>query len=177
MTPALRVSVLERAQHRDLLQLPIRLRAHCLTARGLVDSITVVAPCSTTASTLARPSSTITVGKFSRADPGARFTAFDFSYRLPYFRKYVTIYTDPAAHDNVFSVSAPGRAGFHPGVYPAQIPGARKFDLRAEAAVIDVPDINSIGGRFLYWESVQVQGYTNKGFLIGDQIGREGKGG
>jgi len=142
-----------------------------------VDSITVVAPCSTTASTLARPSSTITVGKFSRADPGARFTAFDFSYRLPYFRKYVTIYTDPAAHDNVFSVSAPGRAGFHPGVYPAQIPGARKFDLRAEAAVIDVPDINSIGGRFLYWESVQVQGYTNKGFLIGDQIGREGKGG
>jgi hypothetical protein len=29
----------------------------------------------------------------------------------------------------------------------------------------------------MYWESVQVQGYTNNGQLFGDWIGREGKGG
>jgi hypothetical protein len=32
-------------------------------------------------------------------------------------------------------------------------------------------------GQYLYWEGVQVQGYTNKGYIMGDAIGREGKGG
>jgi hypothetical protein len=32
-------------------------------------------------------------------------------------------------------------------------------------------------GRFLYWETIQHQGPTNNGFLAGDWVGRQGKGG
>jgi hypothetical protein len=35
----------------------------------------------------------------------------------------------------------------------------------------------SIGGRYQYWEGIQVQGYTNNGQLFGDWVGREDKGG
>jgi hypothetical protein len=35
----------------------------------------------------------------------------------------------------------------------------------------------SEGGQYLYVEGIQIQGYTNKGYLMGDSIGREGKGG
>jgi hypothetical protein len=41
----------------------------------------------------------------------------------------------------------------------------------------DPPHTRSNGGRFMYWEAVQVQGYTNKGQLFGHWIGREDKGG
>lgn len=37
--------------------------------------------------------------------------------------------------------------------------------------------MRSNGGEFLYWEQVQRRGYTNKGFIMGDWIGRESKGG
>src|SRR6267154_3687805 len=53
--------------------------------------------------------------KFGRNDPGARFGAFDFSYRLPFVRKYLTLYTDAFAHDDVSPVSAPRRAAIRPG--------------------------------------------------------------
>src|SRR6202453_4885701 len=39
--------------------------------------------------------------KNSAADPGARFGAFDVSYRLPFVRKWLTFYTDSEAHDEV----------------------------------------------------------------------------
>ena len=35
----------------------------------------------------------------------------------------------------------------------------------------------STGGSYLYTEFIQKQGYTNKGNIIGDAIGREGQGG
>ena len=34
-----------------------------------------------------------------------------------------------------------------------------------------------MNGEFLEWEAVQKQGTTNKGFLFGDAVGREDKGG
>ncbi len=53
--------------------------------------------------------------KYSREDPGARFSAFNFSYRLPFVRKYATFYTDSIAHDDVTPISAPRRAAFPDG--------------------------------------------------------------
>ncbi|MGC9158041.1 MAG: capsule assembly Wzi family protein, partial [Terracidiphilus sp.] len=34
------------------------------------------------------------IDKFGRNDPGARFGTFDFSYRLPFLRNWLTLYTD-----------------------------------------------------------------------------------
>ena len=123
------------------------------------------------------------VEKLSAADPGARFGTFDFNYRLPFLRHWVTLYADSLVHDDVSPISAPRRSGLHPGIYLARFPGLEHLDLRLEGANTEPtshynPDGTSINnGQFLYWEYVQRQGPTNKGFLVGDWVGREGEGG
>jgi len=123
--------------------------------------------------------------KDGRDDPGARFGAFDFSYRLPFVRKWLTLYTDSEVHDDVSPADAPRRAAYRPGLYLSHVPGISKLDLRVEAASTDPsssdhPSQNSYPshyGRFMYYEGIQKQGYTNQGQLFGDWIGREDKGG
>ncbi len=115
--------------------------------------------------------------KTSRDDPGYRLGTFDFTYRLPFFRHWITIYTDSLVHDDVSPISAPRRAGVHPGIYLTRFPGVEHLDLRAEVASTDTPSASLQSGQFLYWEEIQRQGPTNQGFLVGDWIGRQGKGG
>src|SRR5579883_568357 len=115
--------------------------------------------------------------KFSRNDPGARFGTFDFSYRLPYLRKWLTLYSDSLVHDDVSPISAPRRAGIRPGIYLSHFPGLDHLDLRVEAVSTDPVSNSTAQGQFLYYETVQRQGYTNKGSIMGDWIGRQAKGG
>lgn len=115
--------------------------------------------------------------KVSADDPGARFGTFDFSYRLPFLRRWVTLYTDSLVHDDVSPISAPRRSGVHPGIYVARFPGVEHLDLRLEWANTDTPSSSIQSGQFLYYETIQRQGPTNKGFLVGDWIGRQSKGG
>jgi hypothetical protein len=115
--------------------------------------------------------------KESPDDPGARFGTFDFSYRLPFLSHWVTLYTDSFVHDDVSPISAPRRAGIHPGIYLARVPGLEHLDLRLEGASTDTPSSSQASGQFLEYETIQRQGPTNKGFLVGDWVGRQGKGG
>ncbi len=115
--------------------------------------------------------------KSSNRDPGARFSAFDFNYRLPFLRNWVTLYTDSFAHDDVNPIDAPRRAAIRPGIYLSHVPFVPKLDLRVEAASTDSPTSRSNLGHFYYYEGIQQQGTTNKGFLFTDPIGREDKGG
>jgi len=115
--------------------------------------------------------------KDTRNDPGARFGSFDFSYRLPFVRNWLTLYADGEVHDDVSPIDAPRRAAWRPGLYLAHLPGVPKLDVRVEAATTDPPVSNSNGGDFMYIESIERQGYTNQGHIFGDWIGREDKGG
>ena len=115
--------------------------------------------------------------KFSRQDPGARFSTFDFLWRVPWDNHLITLYTDSFAHDNVFPISNPYRSGLRPGIYIARLPKLPRVDFRAEGTTTNPHDPESNNGRLLLWESVQVQGYTNKGYILGDWIGREATGG
>jgi hypothetical protein len=115
--------------------------------------------------------------KFSREDPGARFGAFDFSYRLPWVRNWFTLYADGEVHDDISPIDAPRRASWRPGLYLSHMPGLPALDMRVEAVYTDPPVGSSVHGSFMYWETVQVQGYTNNGQVFGDWVGREGKGG
>jgi len=115
--------------------------------------------------------------KLSGDDPGARFGSFDFSWRLPFLRNWLTLYADGEVHDDVSPIDAPRRAGWRPGIFLSHVPGAPKLDVRAEAAYTDPPISNSHSGQFMYYEYLQRQGYTNNGQIMGDWIGREGKGG
>lgn len=115
--------------------------------------------------------------KVGRDDPGARFGQFDFSYRLPFVRKWLTLYTDSEVHDDISAIDAPARGAWRPGLYLSHVPGVPRLDLRAEAVWTDASVSSSNGGYFMYWESIQRQGYTNRGQIFGDWIGREDKGG
>ncbi len=115
--------------------------------------------------------------KFSRNNPGARFTTFDFTWRTPWDNHLVTLYLDSFAHDNVFPISNMGRSGLRPGFYIARLPHLPRVDFRAEGVTTNVHDPESNQGRLLMWENAQPQGYTNKGYILGDWIGRESTGG
>ena len=115
--------------------------------------------------------------KYSRNDPGARFGSFDFDWRLPFLRNWVTLYSDSIAHDDVSPISAPRRSGVRPGVYLSHFPGLPHLDLRVEGASTDPVSDAQANGNFLYYETIQRQGPTNKGYLFADAIGRDAKGG
>ncbi len=116
--------------------------------------------------------------KFSRNDPGARFSGFNFSYRLPFVRNYLTLYADSESHDDLTPVSAPRRAAYRPGIYLSHFPMAKRLDLRVEGVSTDCSTLVCENGSHQYVENaVQKQGYTNKGNILGDWIGREAKGG
>jgi hypothetical protein len=115
--------------------------------------------------------------KFSRDDPGARFSAFNFSYRLPFVRNYLTLYADSETHDDLTPISAPRRAAYRPGLYLSHFPGMPKLDLRVEGVSTDCSTLICTSGGGNYRETIQRQGYTNKGNIFGDWIGREAKGG
>ncbi len=63
-----------------------------------------------------------------------------------------------------------------PGIYLPQIPKLPKLDLRVEAVYTDPDGGPSTQGRFIYWEFIYRDFYTNAGNLMGSWIGREGKG-
>lgn len=121
--------------------------------------------------------------KLGRDDPGYRLGTFDFTWRLPFLSHWVTLYTDSLVHDDVSPISAPRRSGYHPGIYLARFPGLQHLDLRLEGANTEPashanPDGTPTNqGQFFYWETIQRQGPTNNGFLVGDWVGRQGKGG
>jgi hypothetical protein len=115
--------------------------------------------------------------KNSPQDPGARFASFDFSWRLPWLTHWMTLYTDAMIHDDVSPVDAPRHAGVHPGIYLSRVPGIPRLDFRMEGMNTDPETTRSVRGSYLYWEGIQEQGYTNQGLIMGDSIGREGKGG
>ena len=115
--------------------------------------------------------------KYSKDDPGARYSAFSFSYKLPFLRKWLMLYADSICHDDVTPPSAPRRAAYRPGLYLSHFPGVSKLDFRVEASNTDTSTLRSLGGQFNYYETIQKQAYTNKGYIMGDWVGREAKAG
>jgi hypothetical protein len=121
--------------------------------------------------------------KDTAQDPGARFGAFDFTFRLPFARNLLTLYSDMEAHDAPSPIAKPLHGAFRPGLYLSRFPGVPRLDLRVEAADTDSSVASSpsyfasIGGIYQYWEILEKQGYTNQGQLFGDWMGREDKGG
>jgi hypothetical protein len=109
-------------------------------------------------------------------DPGDRRSTVDFTYRLPGFRKWLTLYDDSFVEDEVSPVGYPRRAAHNPGIYLSQVPGVQHLDMRFEAAFTNLPNlIEPPQGGFFYWNTRYLDGYTNKGNIIGNgTVGRQG---
>jgi Capsule assembly protein Wzi/PAP2 superfamily len=133
---------------------------------------------------LTSATSSTTAAADPRLSPGVRHGQFDFSYRVPFVRKWVTVYSDGLVHDDVSPIDAPRRAAWNPGVYVSHFPKLDKLDLRIESADTDASIPESNGGHFFYYESIYRDVYLNGGYanvpargtLMGSWIGREGKG-
>lgn len=106
-------------------------------------------------------------------DPGDRRSAFDLSYRVPGLRNWLTFYGDSFTEDEFSPISFPRKSAFRAGLYLPQLPKLRQIDLRAEGIYTDIPNL---GAGVSYFNTHYLSGYTNYSQIIGNAIGREGRG-
>jgi hypothetical protein len=129
----------------------------------------------------------ITFGSFRRSfspgntipgqplDPGDRRTGFDFKYRVPGLRRWLTIYNDALAEDEINPIGYPRRSAHAPGIFVSHIPGLERLDFRGEGYWTDLPGLRNLPGTW-YFNNHYLSGYTNEGFLLGHPVGRQGRG-
>jgi membrane-associated phospholipid phosphatase len=111
------------------------------------------------------------------SDPGDRRGGFDFTYRFPRLRNWLTLYGDAFTDDEISPWRNWNKAAVISGIYMPKIPKVPKLDLRAEGLYTDPPAMQpSLQHGFFYWNGRFVSGYTNDGTLIGSWIGRQGQG-
>jgi hypothetical protein len=109
-----------------------------------------------------------------RDDPGDRKSNFDFSWRLPFLSRVVTLYADAYSDDDPSPIDAPRRAVWSPGIYFARLPFLPHMDLRVEA-VSSTGLATNFGGQHYFINNQYLDGNTNKGFLLGNAVGRDGR--
>jgi hypothetical protein len=134
---------------------------HPMTLRTLIDNLKSV-------------SSTDVCNYGLDCDVGARSGDFDFHWRLPWLSKEVTLYADSYSHDDVNPIDAPRHGVWNPGIYFARLPWLPHMDFRAEA--VSSERLNQdVGGREYFWDNQYHDMGTNKGFLVGNAIGRDSR--
>jgi len=108
-------------------------------------------------------------------NPGKRLTSFDFSYRIPGLRNWLTLYRDSLAVDEYTPLTS-SRPSLNLGLYMPKLPKLNKADFRAE--VIGTPHTKEFAPGFVYYGLRRYRdGYTNDGNILGSWIGRAGRGG
>jgi hypothetical protein len=110
----------------------------------------------------------------SSSDPGDRRSGFDFLWRVPGFKRFVTIYSDSLADDEPNPLDAPRRSAWAPGIYFTQLPHLRHLDLRFET-YSTLLYRGDVGGQFFYWNNQYRDAYTNNGYLLGSWVGRDAR--
>jgi membrane-associated phospholipid phosphatase len=109
-----------------------------------------------------------------RTDPGDRKGGFDFRYRVPGLRNWITVYTDSYCDDDPSPLAAPRRAALNPGIFLTHFPGAARLDLRVEAPSTQPVGLDQ-GGQYNFYNLQYRSGNTNYGYLVGNSVGRDGR--
>jgi membrane-associated phospholipid phosphatase len=108
-------------------------------------------------------------------DPGDRKSGFDFSYRIPGLRNWLSLYSDFYSDDDPSPLASPRRSAMNPGLYLSHFPGISRLDLRIESASTQLMGAVDHGGTFLYFSTEYHDANTNKGILFGNATGRDGR--
>jgi len=110
-------------------------------------------------------------------DAGDRRGGFDFAYRLPGLRDWLTLYADAFTDDEANPWFAWNKTALTSGLYLSHVPKISKLDFRVEGIYTDPPGGSStVQHGFFYSNDRFRSGYTNDGNLIGSWIGRQGQG-
>jgi hypothetical protein len=107
-------------------------------------------------------------------DPGDRKGGFDFRYRIPGLRNWLTLYSDSYCDDDPSPLAAPRRAAINPGIHLTRVPGIPRLDFRVEAPSTTPLGLDQ-GGSFIYINGQYLSGNTNYGNLVGSWVGRDGR--
>ncbi|HLK54309.1 MAG TPA: capsule assembly Wzi family protein [Candidatus Angelobacter sp.] len=107
-------------------------------------------------------------------DPGDRKSGFDFSYKIPGLRNFLSLYGDFYSDDDPSPLASPRRGAMSPGLYLSHFPGISRLDLRIESASTQLMGVDH-GGTFLYYSVEYHDSNTNKGVLFGNATGRDGR--
>src|SRR6266849_2252743 len=101
-------------------------------------------------------------------DIGDRKSGFDFSYRVPGLRNWLTIYSDSYSDDDPSPLANPRRAAVNPGLYFSHLPALPKLDLRVEA--VSTQSLTSLdrGVGFFYFNTQYHDANLNHGNLFGN---------
>jgi hypothetical protein len=105
---------------------------------------------------------------------GNRQTGFQFSYRLPRLRNWLTLYSDSMAEDEPNPIAFPRRSAMNPGIYLSHFPAVPRLDLHIEGVYTDLPNLRQAG--IYYADPRYVSGMTNYGVIMGSWVGRQGRG-
>lgn len=110
-------------------------------------------------------------------DAGDRRGGFDFAYRIPGLRDWLTLYADAFTDDEPSPWLGWNKAAFTSGLYLSRVPRIPNLDFRVEGIFTDLPGGEpTVQHGFFYINSRFKSGYTNEGELIGSWIGRQGQG-
>ncbi len=119
-------------------------------------------------------STTSLVGQLGAHDPGDRKAGFDFRYRIPGLRNWLTLYSDSYSDDDPSPLAAPRRAALSPGIYLTRVPGIPRLSLRSEVASTSLLKGDE-GGWLNYINNQYHSGNTNYGYLIGNPVTRDAR--
>ena len=100
-------------------------------------------------------------------------TTADFSYRIPGFRNWLTLYGETLSEDEPSPIPYMRRNASQGGLYLAKFPGIPKLDLRLEGGYTNPV---AFCGICIYYNAQYNSGYNNDGRLIGTWIGRAAQG-
>jgi hypothetical protein len=113
----------------------------------------------------------------SAGDAGDRRGGFDFSYRVPRLRDWLTFYADAFTDDEPNPWLAWNKSGLTSGLYLARVPGIPRLNLRVEGIFTDLPGGGPVVQHGFFYNNDRFRsGYTNDESLIGSWIGRQGQG-
>jgi hypothetical protein len=115
---------------------------------------------------------TLNAGVGGRANPGDRKGGFDFRYRIPGLRNWLTLYTDSYCDDDPSPLASPHRAAIEPGIYWTHVPGIAHLAFRVEAPSTTLMGLDNI---INYVNYEYLSGNTNYGQLLGSWVGRDGR--
>jgi len=108
----------------------------------------------------------------SKSDPGDRRSGMDLSYRIPGLRNWLTFYAEALTEDEFSPIAYLDRSAIYSGVYLPRMPKLPRLDLRVEAGYTDLP-YDPYGPGIFYTNSRYPNGYSNRGELMGNWMGRE----